>query len=278
MGHGQGGGAARRRVPAHHADAAAANGKGGRGGEQDVWRQWAMGRGGAAHRTTRSRCLRRRLVSAKRREARQKTQGRWHRCGSRRAKRTHPRHALVRHTLEQADVEVHPAGARRGRVRGAARGGAARRLDGRRRRTHPTRRSESEGRWASVSCRGARGRGGVCAARQRTTPSIFVNGRAAVVCQSDGERRIRLFSVSRMRLSAEKRVVRMGWLGPRVAGLRSRRRNRTLAVERICGRKKDCLEKSEVRCGGARGYEAHPESGRSPPDVHCNPSASPGTP
>ena len=128
-----------------------------------------------------------------------------------------------------------------------------------------------------MSCRGVRGRGGVCAARQRTTPSIFVNGRAAVVCQSDGERRIRLFSVSRMRLSAEKRVVRMGWLGPRVAGLRSRRRNRTLAVERICGRKKDCLEKSEVRCGGARGYEAHPESGRSPPDVHCNPSASPGT-
>ena len=81
----------------------------------------------------------------------------------------------------------------------------------------------------------------------------FVNGRAAVVCQSDGERRIRLFSVSRMRLSAEKRVVRMGWLGRRVAGLCSRRRNRTLAVERICGRKKDCLEKA--RCGAA-GLEA----------------------
>ena len=105
------------------------------------------------------------------------------------------------HALEQADVKVHPAGARRGRVRGAARGGAARRLDGRRRRTHPTRRSENgEGRRSSMSCRGVRGRGGVCAARQRTTPSIFVNGRAAVVCQSDGERRIRLFSVSRMRL------------------------------------------------------------------------------
>ena len=36
------------------------------------------------------------------------------------------------------------------------------------------------------------------------TPSIFLNGKAAVVCQSCGLRRIRLFSVSRMRLSAEQ--------------------------------------------------------------------------
>ena len=39
-------------------------------------------------------------------DARQKKQGRWHRCGSRRAKLTHPRHALIRHPLKQTNVKV----------------------------------------------------------------------------------------------------------------------------------------------------------------------------
>ena len=88
-------------------------------------------------------------------------------------RRLHAGDTLVRHTLQQADVEVHLVP-----------------LDGLRAR-------EEEG---SAWCCGAQGRHDVDAVRQRTTPSIFLNGRAADVCHSCGLRRIRLLSVSRMRL------------------------------------------------------------------------------
>ena len=76
------------------------------------------------------------------------------------------------HALQQADVEVHPAGGAAARVNGSRGGGGAAG-----RRPAATHSSHST-----------------------VTPSIFLNGRAADVCHSCGLRRIRLLSVSRMRL------------------------------------------------------------------------------
>ena len=90
--------------------------------------------------------------------------------------RLHAGDTLVRHTLQQADVEVHPAGGAAARVSGSRGGGGAAR-----RRPAATHSSHST-----------------------VTPSIFLNGRAADVCHSCGLRRIRLLSVSRMRLSAKR--------------------------------------------------------------------------
>ena len=110
-------------------------------------------------RTTRSRCRRRRLVSAKRREARQKKQGRWHRCGSRRAKRTHPRHALV---CEQDWGTV------------------SRNRDGRKRATRASGRN-------AHGTRCSRRTSKCISSHSTTTPSILVNGSAADVCHSCGD-------------------------------------------------------------------------------------------
>ena len=92
-------------------------------------------------------------------DARQKKQGRWHRCGSRRAKRTHPRHALV---CEQDWGTV--SRNRDGRKR-------AMRASGR--NAHGTRCSRRTSKCIS--------------SHSTTTPSILVNGSAADVCHSCGD-------------------------------------------------------------------------------------------
>ena len=84
------------------------------------------------------------------------------------------------HALQQADVEVHPAGGAAARVSGGGGGGGG----------------------------GGAGRRPAAAhsSHSTTTPSILVNGSAADVCHSCGDFKIRLLSVSLIRLSAEKGV------------------------------------------------------------------------
>ena len=162
-------------------------------------------------RTTRSLWRRRRLVSAKRRgRASEKAgalaplrikAGKTHASATRprlrtglgdgepESRRPQARNAGKRqkrtwHALQQADVEVHLVP-----------------LDGLRAR-------EEEG---SVWCCGAQGRRDVDAVRQRTTPSIFLNGRAADVCHSCGLRRIRLFCKAAEGAAVRHRFARRGW-------------------------------------------------------------------
>jgi hypothetical protein len=99
-------------------------------------------------------------------------------------RRLHAGDTLVRHTLQQADVEVHLVP-----------------LDGLRAR----------GEEGSAWCCGAQGRRDVDAVRQRTTPSIFLNGRAADVCHSCGLRRIRLFCKAAEGAAVRHRFARRGW-------------------------------------------------------------------
>ena len=119
---------------------------------------------------------------------------------------------LVRHALEQADVEVHPASARRARVSGG--GGSGGNTGRRPAATHSSHSTD--------------------------TPSMRLKGKAAVVCQSCGLRRIRLFSVS-LRKEATKK--------------RGKQRPRTWEARRAWAAEEKC-----TGCG-CSGRRRRPESG-----------------
>ena len=92
----------------------------------------------------------------------------------------------------------------------------------------------------SVWCCGAQGRRDVDAVRQRTTPSIFLNGRAADVCHSCGLRRIRLLSVS-LRKEATKR--------------HGEQRPRTWEARRASAAEEKCTGYGYLQKGGTRGEQ-----------------------
>ena len=167
-----GAGAARRREPAHHADAAAhdavavpaaqtrlCKAKGGASEKAGALAPLRIKAGKTHASATRPR-LRTGLGDGEPESRRPQA-----RNAGKRQKRTW-------HALQQADVEVHPASARRARVSGG--GGSGGNTGRRPAATHSSHSTD--------------------------TPSMRLKGKAAVVCQSCGLRRIRLLSVSRMRL------------------------------------------------------------------------------
>jgi len=197
----------RRREPAHHANAAAASGRGGGGGERGGRRR-AGGRGWAAHRTTRSRC-RRRSCAAK---------GAVHKMSE------SEREGRGRGSWSSSESSPTSACGRRPRLR-AGLGTVSRNRDGRKRamrasgrNAHGTRCSRRTSKCISShstdtpSILFAGGGGGGqffvalehCGADLACVEAHRLNGSAAVVCQSCGLRKIRLLSVSRIRLSAEQ--------------------------------------------------------------------------